>query len=56
MKFFSIPSSIAIATLFWAAVSQAKIEIQDLRTHLHYRSTYNISWISDRDYVSCKQT
>jgi hypothetical protein len=47
MKLFNV----ALASLFWTA-SNATIEIEDLPSHVHVGSTYNVSWFNDRDYVS----
>ena len=47
MKLFNV----ALASLFWTA-SNATIEIEELPSHVHVGSTYNVSWFNDRDYVS----
>jgi hypothetical protein len=52
MKLFSLPSSIALASLFWT-VSTATIKIEDLPSQIHAGSVYPVTWSNDRDYVSC---
>jgi hypothetical protein len=53
MRFFNLPSSIALASLFWT-VSNATIKIEDLpSSQLHAGSNYYVFWSNDRDYVSC---
>jgi hypothetical protein len=51
MKLFNIPTSIALASLFWT-FSNAEIKIEDLPSHVHVGSTFNVTWSNDRDYVS----
>jgi hypothetical protein len=52
MKFFSLPSSIALTSLLWT-VSNATIKINDLPLQLGAGATYSVTWSNDRDYVSC---
>jgi hypothetical protein len=51
MKFFNIPTSIALASLLWT-FSNATIKIEDLPYDVRVGSTFNVAWSNDRDYVS----
>lgn len=50
MKFFGLPSGIALISLFWDSAF-ANIVMEPLPVSVKVGSTYKVDWHSDKDYV-----